>query len=229
MIRHVPIPDENKELQQGCRSNARARAEDGIMSEQELKIGDIAHLTGLSEQDVRTLIQTYDSLFTCRTIGPVRLFPQKAVRIVRELVELSGKGLAPEEIAREIRSGRRSPAHKEPAEGVDRTAVPLPPEVVIDLRVMQETLARQERRIERLTEDIEREREHRVEEVGRLQKTIDRLQGEIERQRGELALVAEWVDYFDGQMDEVTRPVFERIQRTIARKNDPGQPAGRSG
>ena len=48
------------------------------MHEKELKIGDIAKLTGLSEQDVRALIQTYDSLFTSRTIGPVRLFPQKA-------------------------------------------------------------------------------------------------------------------------------------------------------
>ncbi len=61
------------------------------MSEKELKIGDIAHLTGLTEQDVRRLIQTYESLFTYRTIGPVRLFPQRAVKIVRELAELSGK------------------------------------------------------------------------------------------------------------------------------------------
>ena len=45
------------------------------MREKELKIGDIAHLTGISEQDVRTLIRTYDNLFIYRTIGPVMLFP----------------------------------------------------------------------------------------------------------------------------------------------------------
>ncbi len=199
------------------------------MSEKELKIGDIAHLTGISEQEVRTLVQTYESLFTYRTIGPVRLFPPKAVRIVRELIELSGRGLVPEEIAEEVRSGKKSAAQEEPAKEVGRTAVPLPPEVVADFRVMQDTLARQERRIARLVEELEREQELRIEEFGRLQKTLDDLQERLSGQQEQLAVVAEWVDYFDRQMDEVTRPVLERVRRTVAKKNDPGQPSGRSG
>ncbi|MCK9276627.1 MAG: hypothetical protein M0P22_00885 [Methanoculleus sp.] len=199
------------------------------MSEKELKICDIAHLTGISEQDVRTLVQTYNSLFTYRTIGPVRLFPQKAVRVVRELVELSGRGLTPEEITGEVRSGRRSAAPEEPAEEIDQTGVPLPPEVVLEIRVMQEMLARQERRIARLAGELEREQELRREETGQLQQALDRLQERLDAQQGELAVVAEWVAYFDQQMDEVSRPVLERVRRTFGKKNDPGQPAGRSG
>lgn len=199
------------------------------MSEKELKIGDIAHLTGLSEQDVRALVRTYDSLFTYRTVGPVRLFPHKAVGIVRELVELSGKGLMLEEIVEEVRSGRRSGEPEEPVGEIGRAAAPLPPEAVIELGVMRDTLARQERRIARLGDDLERERELRAEEVERLEKNIVDLQERISAQQQQLALIAEWVDYFDRQMDEVTRPAFERFRRTVARKNDPGQPSGRSG
>ncbi|MDD4568112.1 MAG: hypothetical protein PHU37_09435, partial [Methanoculleus chikugoensis] len=110
------------------------------MHEKELKIGDIAHLTGISEQDVRALIRTYDSLFTYRTIGRARLFPQKAVAIVRELADLSGRGLSPEEIADEVRSGKDRAPPEEPAEEIGRTAAPLPSEVVIEFGVMRDTL-----------------------------------------------------------------------------------------
>lgn len=198
------------------------------MTEKELKIGDIARLTGISEQDVRTLVQTYDSLFTCRTIGPVRLFPPKTVRIVRELIELSGRGLSPDEIAQEVRSGRKPSTPQEPAEELDRAAVPLPPGVVIDLGVMQDTLARQERRIARLVDELKREQELRAEEIGRLRKTVDDLQEQLRAQREQLGVVAEWVDYFDRRMDEATRPMLERVRRTVAKKSDPGQPSGRS-
>lgn len=199
------------------------------MTGKELKIGDIAHLTGISEQEVRTLVQTYDTLFTYRTIGRVRLFSPKAVKIVRELIELSGRGFSPEEIAEEVKSGRKSAAPEEPAGEVARNAAPLPPEVVIDLGVMRDTLARQERRIARLVEDLEREQQLRMEETGRLQKAIDDLQERLSAQQEQLALVADWVDYFDRQMDEVTRPVLERFRRTVAKKNDPGPQSGRSG
>lgn len=199
------------------------------MTGKELKIGDIAHLTGISEQEVRTLVQTYDTLFTYRTIGRVRLFSPKAVKIVRELIELSGRGFSPDEIAEEVKSGRKSAASEEPAVEVARNAAPLPPEVVIDIGVMRDTLARQERRIARLVEDLEREQQLRMEETGRLQKAIDDLQERLSAQQEQLALVAEWVDYFDRQMDEVTRPVLARFRRTVAKKNDPGQPSGRSG
>ena len=199
------------------------------MSMKELKIGDIAHLTGISEQDVRALVRTYDSLFTYRTIGPVRLYPENAVGIVRELADLSGRGLAPHEIVEEVRSGRRSVAPEEPAEEVERAAAPLPPEVVIDLAVMRDMLARQERRIVRLADDLERERELRMAEVARLRETVDDLQERLRAQRGELTLVAEWVDYFDRRMDDLTRPVLERVRRAFGKENEPREPSGRSG
>ncbi|MDK2916875.1 MAG: hypothetical protein PWR25_1432 [Euryarchaeota archaeon] len=199
------------------------------MHEKELKIGDIANLTGLSEQDVRALIQTYDSLFTYRTIGRAKLFPQKAVKIVQELMELSGRGLSPDEIAEEVRTGKKSDAPEAPAEEIERTAAPLPPEVVIDLGVMRDTLALQERRIARLAEDLERERELRAEEAERFQKIVDDLEERLSAQQEQLALVAEWVDYFDRQMDEVTRPVLDRILRTGAKKRGSAPSPGRSG
>lgn len=199
------------------------------MHEKELKIGDIANLTGLSEQDVRALIQTYDSLFTYRKIGQARLFPQKAVKVVRELAELSGRGLSPDEIAEEVKTGRKSDAAEEPAEEIDRTAAPLPPEVVIDLGVMRDTLARQERRIARLAEDLELERDLRAEEAERFQKAVADLEERLSAQQQQLALIAKWVDYFDRQMDEATRPVLDRFRRTVAKKSDSAPSSGRSG
>ncbi|WP_332448470.1 hypothetical protein [Methanoculleus sp.] len=192
-----------------------------IMSEKELKIGDIAHLTGLSEQDVRRLIQTYDSLFTYRTIGPVRLFPQKTVKIVQELMDLSRKGLTPEEVTTEVKSGRKAAAPEEPAPEVERTGVPLPPEVVLDLRVMQETLARQERRIAQMAAELERVQEERRKEADRHRETVNRLEERLDKHQRDLVVVAEWVDYFDGQLDEVSRPVLDRVRRAFGTEHGP--------
>jgi DNA-binding transcriptional MerR regulator len=201
-----------------------------IMSEKELKIGDIAHLTGLTEQEVRRLIQTYESLFTYRMIGPVRLFPQRAVKIVRELAELSGKGLSPDEITEMVTSGKRPAApEEEAAEEAEPAAAPLPAEVVIDLGVMRDTLALQERRIARLSEELDRERRERASETAQLRRTIDDLEERLSEQKRHLALVAEWVDYFDRQVDEITRPLLERLRRRVTKKSDPGQPVNRSG
>ncbi len=200
------------------------------MSEKELKIGDIAHLTGLTEQEVRRLIQTYESLFTYRMIGPVRLFPQRAVKIVRELAELSGKGLSPDEITEMVTSGKRPAApEEEAAEEAEPAAAPLPSEVVIDLGVMRDTLALQERRIARLSEELDRERRERASETAQLRRTIDDLEERLSEQKRHLALVAEWVDYFDRQVDEITRPLLERLRRRVTKKSDPGQPVNRSG
>jgi len=196
-----------------------------IMSEKELKIGDIAHLTGLTEQEVRRLIQTYESLFTYRMIGPVRLFPQRAVKIVRELAELSGKGLSPDEITERLKSGKRPAApEEEAAEEAEPAAAPLPAEVVIDLGVMRDTLALQERRIARLSEELDRERRERASETAQLRKAVGDLEERLSEQKRHLALVAEWVDYFDRQVDEITRPLLERLRRRVTKKSDPGQP-----
>jgi uncharacterized coiled-coil protein SlyX len=84
--------------------------------------------------------------------------------------------------------------------------------VAFDLRMMQETLARQERRIAHLTAELERERE----EVDRLRQAVDDLQEQF-------AIVAEWVDYFDLQMDEATLPALERIRRALLGRGGPGR------
>jgi DNA-binding transcriptional MerR regulator len=191
------------------------------MKERELKIDDIAQITGISERDIRALIQRYDSLFTYRTIGKAKLFPPKAVKIVRDLVELSRKELTKEEVIEEFRQGAGPAPTGESADEVRLTGVPLPPELVVDFRVMQETLAQQQRQISRLTADMEEEQE-------RNRKEIERLTEQLERQRKQLAVVADWVDYFDSQMDEVARPWTERIRRSFGRSGDTEQPFEKS-
>ena len=207
-------------------AHGRVGAGCGNMQKKELKIGDLAHLTGISEQDVRVLVKTYDSLFTYRTIGPVKIFPEGAVQIILDLIDLSGRGLTPEEITTVARSGGKPGIPEEPAEGVGRTGVLLPPEVVIDLPVIQDTLAWQERQIASLGDALKQEQEARREEAARLCQTIERLQEQLDRQQEQLALVAEWVDYFDLQMDEVTRPVLERIRRALGKGNGSGEQGG---
>jgi CII-binding regulator of phage lambda lysogenization HflD len=101
--------------------------------------------------------------------------------------------------------------------------------VVIDLGVMRDTLARQERRIARLAEDLELERDLRAEEAERFQKAVADLEERLSAQQQQLALIAKWVDYFDRQMDEATRPVLDRFRRTVAKKSDSAPSSGRSG
>lgn len=180
-----------------------------------LKIGDIADLSGISERDLRELIQTYDSLFSYRTIGPVKIFPEGTVKIVKDLINLSERGFAPEEIIRAIRSGDIPDVSEEGEFKLECTGTPLPPEMAIDIQVMQETLARQERRITRLSTELEREREVRRREVEQLNDAIDDL-------KEQLSLIAEWVDYFDHQMDEIRRPMLERIRSAFGRGSSSG-------
>ncbi|HQP72233.1 MAG TPA: hypothetical protein PLP90_06155, partial [Methanoculleus sp.] len=118
---------------------------------------------------------------------------------------------------------------EEAAEEAGPAAAPLPAEVVIDLGVMRDTLALQERRIARLSEELDRERRERASETAQLRRTIDDLEERLSEQKRHLALVAEWVDYFDRQVDEITRPLFERLRRGATKKSDPGQPSNRSG
>lgn len=123
----------------------------------------------------------------------MKLFPPKAVDIVRELIELSGKDLTPEEVAEEIRSGKKPEPQGEPAEAIERAAAPLPPEVVFEIRAMQETLARQERQIARLVAELEQEREERREEAAKLQERLDAQQRSLRSwQSGWITSIAGW-------------------------------------
>jgi uncharacterized coiled-coil protein SlyX len=129
-----------------------------------------------------------------------------------------------------VTSGKRPAApEEEAAEEAEPAAAPLPAEVVIDLGVMRDTLALQERRIARLSEELDRERRERASETAQLRRTIDDLEERLSEQKRHLALVAEWVDYFDRQVDEITRPLLERLRRRVTKKSDPGQPVNRSG
>ena len=90
--------------------------------------------------------------------------------------------------------------------------------MVIDIRVMQETWPGR---------NADRAPDRRVERNAKEEET-DRLRNH-RRFQEQFAVVAEWVDYFDLQMDEVTLPVLERIGRAFGRETDPGKRSGRSG
>ncbi len=132
------------------------------MKEKELKIDDIAQLTGLSVEGVRHLVREYDDLFSYRTLGRVKLFSQRAVKTVQNLKELAGKGLAPDEVRNEVRAGKipQPPAGgAEESDGTDALGrSSSPPEIVIEFRTMQDALAHQHRQIARLTDDLAQER-----------------------------------------------------------------------
>ncbi|MEG3056358.1 MAG: hypothetical protein RQM90_09900 [Methanoculleus sp.] len=50
---------------------------------------------------------------------------------------------------------------------------------------------------------------------------MDRLRQAIDDLQEQFAIVAEWVDYFDLQMDEATLPALERIRRALWRRGGP--------
>ncbi len=192
------------------------------MKEKELKIDDIAHLTGLSVEEVRHLVREYDDLFSYRMIGKAKLFPQKAVKTVQNLKELSDKGLAPGEVRDEVRAGKIPQPSPDGAEEIPEFAPPgvqLPPEIVIEFRTMQDAIAHQHRQIARLTDDLEQERAAMREENAVLLRTIDGLSERLDKQQQKLGVVAEWVEYFDSRvdtMDEIlSRKFFEKIKASL--------------
>jgi len=187
-------------------AGAHVRMVDG-MKEKELKIDDIAQITGIPAEEVRRIIGAYDGLFTYRTIGRVKLFPHTAVRTVQDLAALTARGLAQDEVLEEYRSEgtpRAAPT------GAEEPGVRLPPEVVVDLQVMRDALAQQQRQMTRLFDELERERERSAE-------AIDRLNERLEHQQRQLDVVSDWVEYFDAQVDEMNRPLLEKIRQALRR------------
>ncbi|MDN7026069.1 hypothetical protein FGU65_14465 [Methanoculleus sp. FWC-SCC1] len=188
------------------------------MKEKELKIDDIAHLTGLSVEEVRHLVREYDDLFSYRMIGKAKLFPQKAVKIIQNLKELSGKGLAPDEVRTEVRAGKVSQA---PAGGAEETVEPmppgvqLPPEIVVEFRMMQDAIAHQHRQIARLTGDLAQERAATQDEVASLLQVIDRLTERLNKQEQKLGVIADWVEYFDARVDTMDEALNRRLSARI--------------
>ncbi len=197
-------------------------ARGGRMKEKELKIDDIAQLTGLSVEEVRHFVREYDDLFSYRMIGKAKLFPQKAVKVIQNLKELSDKGLAPDEVRGEVRTGKTpqpSPDSAEENPEFTSPGVRLPPEIVIEFRTMQDAVAHQHRQIARLTDDLEQERAAMQEEIVSLLRTIDGLTERLDKQQQKLGVIAEWVDYFDSRvdtMDEIlSRRFLEKIKASL--------------
>lgn len=188
------------------------------MKEKELKIDDIAHLTGLSVEEVRHLVREYDDLFSYRMIGKAKLFPQKAVKIIQNLKELSGKGLAPDEVRTEVRAGKNPQA---PAGSTEEAVEPmppgvqLPPEIVIEFRAMQDAIAHQHRQIARLTGDLAQERAATQDEVASLLQVIERLTERLNKQEQKLGVISEWVDYFDLRVDTMDETLKRRLSARI--------------
>ncbi|RXE55592.1 hypothetical protein ABH15_04820 [Methanoculleus taiwanensis] len=200
---------------------SRQNGKRGRMKEKGLKVDELAQLTGLSIDEIRRLTREYDDLFSYRTIGKVKIFTERAVKTVQELREFAGKGLLPDEIREEIHAGKRpeTGGTAEPEELREAVGIQLPPEIVIDLRTMQDALAHQQRQITRLTDHLERERAARETDSAGLLTVIDRMGDRLDRQEQKLAVIAEWVEYFEARVDAtdalVSRTLLDRIRGAL--------------
>jgi DNA-binding transcriptional MerR regulator len=156
-----------------------------------LKPSEIADLAGLPETEIRGYIAAYPDLFPYRSIGPVRLYAPKAVETARKCAEAAREGRQPEA------------AVEDPA-SVEAPAPSPVTQAYLEARDLKDVVARQEQRIEALCRDMEtRERI--------LLERIAALEGTIARQEKQAALAAQWIDYFDAEIERLGRPLLERI------------------
>jgi len=158
-----------------------------------LKPSEIADLAGLKEDEVREYIAAYPDLFPYRSIGPVRLYAPKAVETARKCAEAAREGRQPEETVREA------------APAVEGEAAPSPvTQAYLDARDLKDVVARQEQQIEALRREMEARE-------GALLDRIAALEGALMREQKQATLVAEWIDYFDAEIERLRRPLLGRI------------------
>jgi DNA-binding transcriptional MerR regulator len=158
-----------------------------------LKPSEIADLAGLKEDEVREYIAAYPDLFPYRSIGPVRLYAPKAVETARKCAEAAREGRRPEETVREA------------APAVEAETAPSPvTQAYLDARDLKDVVARQEQQIEALRREMEARE-------GALLDRIAALEGALMREQKQTALVAEWIDYFDAEIERLRRPLLGRI------------------
>lgn len=158
-----------------------------------LKPSEIADLAALPEDEVRGYIAAYPDLFPYRSIGPVRLYSPKAVEIAKKCAEAAREGKQPEETVREAApavEGEEAPSQVTQA--------------YLEARDLKDVVARQEQQIDALRREMERRECALLERVAALE-------GALARQERQASLVAEWIDYFDAEIDRFRRPLIERI------------------
>jgi len=179
----------------------------GTVVKKELKIGDIARIAGLSEEDVRRYTRDHDELFAYRTIGRVKLFSPRAVQTVRELAGLaSGQAEEQPRSQPEAAASGGAPAQVYPPE---------PAEAVVGARVIGDTVAHIQRQLGRLQGEFAGQRESVGRTIEELQESVDLLRRQLEAQQRQIAIIGEWIDYFDAQMDAMNRPLVERIRHRL--------------
>ncbi|HDS62593.1 MAG TPA: hypothetical protein ENN52_00370 [Methanofollis liminatans] len=156
-----------------------------------LKPSEIADLAGLKEGEVREYIAAYPDLFPYRSIGPVRLYAPKAVETAKKCAEAAREGRRPEETVEETAS-------------VEAPAPSPVTQAYLDARDLKDVVARQEQQIEALRREMEARE-------GALLDRIAALEGALMREQKQAALVAEWIDYFDAEIERLRRPLLGRI------------------
>ncbi|EHQ35296.1 MerR family transcriptional regulator [Methanoplanus limicola] len=64
------------------------------MKEKQLKAADIAKLSGLTENEIRTVTEEFHDIVPCRKLGRVNLYEQNAVSKISDIVRMRNQGLS---------------------------------------------------------------------------------------------------------------------------------------
>jgi hypothetical protein len=97
------------------------------MKEKQLKAADIAKLSGLSENEIRTVTEEFHDIVPCRKLGRVNLYEQNAVSKISDIVRMKNQGLSKYEIYE--KSGKKpekKSTHEKVRERVRREGSGLP-------------------------------------------------------------------------------------------------------
>lgn len=68
------------------------------MKEKRLKAADIAKISGLSENEIRTVTEEFHDIVPCRKLGRVNLYEQNAVSKISDIVRMKNQGFSKDEI-----------------------------------------------------------------------------------------------------------------------------------
>jgi DNA-binding transcriptional MerR regulator len=180
------------------------------MKDKNLKIADIASITGLSEEEVRNYATDYQTILPSRKLGRIRLYDAKAAQIISDIADSVSKGMDKEAI--QAKFGKNKPRKRIGGENGETrqkfaskeeppTFTPPEREIAQKSPAVEERIALQERQIKRLR-DMIRTREQINETALRdLEERIAHIHHMLENQQRQIDNISEWVGYFDGMLD----------------------------
>ncbi|NYT06473.1 MAG: MerR family transcriptional regulator [Methanomicrobiales archaeon] len=190
------------------------------MTEETIKIGDIARMTGLSEKEVRAYVQEYEDLLHYRQLGRIRLYTPAAAETIAAIARLDAEGHDRDAIVQEVggKKGRKqttAPRRTAPPQAPpSRDHAPVRhglPVQGVSPTAMAEMTARYEQQQKRLRARIEAQEaalEKARRDLSEAREMINRL---CDTGDGRAAATDAWIEHFDARLSDL-----EAGQRTSA-------------